>query len=295
MNIDIKGHSGCNIDVIDIKDKLYVRKSSNDLKYIDRLYEQGNKQINDYNNQKIVGVPRITKNFINKDSGEAYIIMDYIYAKNFIDYFEHASKNDIDDFADVFCEYIKYELNNCTIENISKDIFINKFKSVKGNCFHNELLIDNPITERLLDACEIIFNQLPDYLQLPVGKCHGDLTFSNILFTNNKFYFIDYLDSFIETPIQDIVKLRQDTLYFWSIQMYNKKFDKIRLKIIFDYIDTKINDYFRDNEYYYKSYNVLQLMNILRILPYVKKESVRDFLHSVIDELLNKFNDNIHG
>ena len=294
MNIDIKGHSGCNIDVIDIKDKLYVRKSSNDIKYIDRLYEQGNKQINDYNNQKIVGVPHITKNFINKDLGEAYIIMDYIYAKNFIDYFEHASKNDIDDFINTFCEYIKYELNNCTIENISKDIFINKFKSVKGNCFHNELLIDNHITERLLDACETIFNQLPDYLQLPIGKCHGDLTFSNILFTNNKFYFIDYLDSFIETPIQDIVKLKQDTLYFWSIQMYNKKFDKIRLKIIFDYIDTKINDYFRNNEYYYKTYNVLQLMNILRILPYVKKESVRDFLYSVIDELLNKFNDNTH-
>ena len=131
-------------------------------------------------------------------------------------------------------------------------------------------------------------------MQIPVGKCHGDLTFSNILFTSNKFYFIDYLDSFIETPIQDIVKLRQDTLYFWSTQMYSKRYDKIRLKIIFKYIDDKINKYFSTNEYYYVNYNILQLMNILRILPYVKKESVRDFLYNIIEELLNKFIPNGH-
>ena len=35
-------------------------------------------------------------------------------------------------------------------------------------------------------------------------------------------------------------------------------------------------------------------MNILRILPYVKKESVRDFLYNIIEELLNKFIPNGH-
>lgn len=220
--------------------------------------------------------------------------MDYIYAKNFIDYFEHASKADIDEFINTFCEYINYEIENSQIDYISKDIFINKFKSVKGNCYHNPLLIDNPITDKLLDACEIVFNRLPDYLEMVVGKCHGDLTFSNILFTSNKFYFIDYLDSFIETPIQDIVKLRQDTLYFWSTQMYTKRYDKIRLKIIFNYIDNEIHNYFKSNYQYYAHYDILQLMNILRILPYVKEASVRDFLYNIIDEILNKFNDNSH-
>lgn len=292
MNIDIKGHSGCIIEVIEKDNKLYVKKSSNDPKYIERLYEQGRKQSSD--NQDIINVPNIIDCVINKEESYSYILMDYIYAQNFIDYFEHASKSDIDNFIETFCKYINYELNYCEVKYISKDIFINKFKSVKGNCFHNELLIDNPITERLLDACEIVFNKLPDFLQIPIGKCHGDLTFSNILFTSNKFYFIDYLDSFIETPIQDIVKLRQDTLYFWSTQMYSKRYDKIRLKIIFKYIDDKINKYFSTNEYYYVNYNILQLMNILRILPYVKEESVRDFLYNIIEELLNKFIPNGH-
>ena len=76
--------------------------------------------------------------------------------------------------------------------------------------------------------------------------------------------------------------------------MYSKRYDKIRLKIIFKYIDDKINKYFSTNEYYYVNYNILQLMNILRILPYVKKESVRDFLYNIIEELLNKFIPNGH-
>ena len=88
----------------------------------------------------------------------------------------------------------------------------------------------------------------------------------NILFTSNKYYFIDYLDSFIETPIQDIVKLRQDTKYIWSTMMYKKKYDIVRLNMIFKYIDDKINDHFSNNEFYYRNYDRLQLMNILRIL-----------------------------
>ena len=37
MIIDIKGHSGCNIDIIEDNGNLYVKKSTNDLKYLDRL------------------------------------------------------------------------------------------------------------------------------------------------------------------------------------------------------------------------------------------------------------------
>ena len=32
MTIDIKGHSGCNIDILDIDDKLYVKKSTSTTK-----------------------------------------------------------------------------------------------------------------------------------------------------------------------------------------------------------------------------------------------------------------------
>ena len=285
MTIDIKGHSGCDIDIIEIDGNLYVKKSTNDPKYLKRLYLQGNKQMNDIALCGSIVNPQIYE--LVQNDKEAYILMDYIYAKNFIDYFENASPEDINHFIDTFIKYINKELESCEIKSVDKKVFIDKFNSVKKNCDNNKLTNDNKKVKLILDACEAKFNQLPENINLPCNICHGDLTFSNILFTSNKYYFIDYLDSFIETPIQDIVKLRQDTKYFWYTKMYSKRYDIVRLNMIFAYIDNKINNYFSEyNEYYAQYYETLQIMNILRILPYVKKESVRDFVLNILSSFV---------
>ena len=283
MNIDIKGHSGCNIDIIEEGDNLIVKKSTEDPKYIKRLELQGNKQMNDKCLTDSIYNPYISE--IKSDENECYILMDYIYANNFIDYFEKASPQDINHFIDNFIQYIHNEIDNCEIKKISKNVYIDKFNSVVKNCEKNELLKGNMRVKSILKDCEKVFTNLPEEIELPVGICHGDLTFSNILFASNKFYFIDYLDSFIETPIQDIVKLRQDTKYFWSTMMYKKKYDVVRLNIIFDYIDNKIAEHFEEFEYYFRNYDSLQLMNILRILPYVKEEKIRDFVLNILASL----------
>ena len=283
MNIDIKGHSGCNIDIIEEGDNLLVKKSTLDKKYLKRLELQGNKQMNDKCLTDSIYNPSISKIEANED--ECYILMDYIYANNFIDYFEKASPQDIDHFIDNFIKYIHNEIDKCEIMKVSKNVFIDKFNSVVKNCEKNDLLKGNMRVKSILKDCENVFTNMPEEFEIPVGICHGDLTFSNILFSSNKFYFIDYLDSFIETPIQDIVKLRQDTKYFWSTMMYKKKYDVVRLNIIFNYIDDKISEHFGNFEYYYRNYDRLQLMNILRILPYVKEEKVRDFVLNILSAL----------
>ena len=283
MNIDIKGHSGCNIDIIEEGDNLLVKKSTLDKKYLKRLELQGNKQMNDKCLTDSIYNPSISKIEANED--ECYILMDYIYANNFIDYFEKASPQDIDHFIDNFIKYIHNEIDKCEIKKVSKNVFIDKFNSVVKNCEKNDLLKGNMRVKSILKDCENVFTNMPEEFEIPVGICHGDLTFSNILFSSNKFYFIDYLDSFIETPIQDIVKLRQDTKYFWSTMMYKKKYDVVRLNIIFNYIDDQISEHFGNFEYYYRNYDRLQLMNILRILPYVKEEKVRDFVLNILSAL----------
>ena len=283
MMIDIKGHSGCNIDIIEDNDNLFVKKSTKDPKYLDRLCLQGKKQKEDKCLTGSIVNPSILD--IERTDNEASILMPYIYAKNFIDYFESASPHDIDYFILNFVGYIQNEINQCEIKKVSSNIFIDKFNSVAKNCEKNTLLINNMRVKSILKDCENVFNKMPEFIEMPIGVCHGDLTFSNILFTSSNYYFIDYLDSFIETPIQDIVKLRQDTKYFWSTMMYKKKYDITRLNMIFKYIDDKINNSFSNNEYYYRNYDRLQLMNILRILPYVKEEKVRDFVLNILESL----------
>ena len=286
MTIDIKGHSGCNIDIIEKDDILYIKKSTEDLKYLKRLDLQGRKQTSDYCLTDAIKNPVVHEVVCNDN--ECYIIMDYIYAKNFIDYFESASNTDVDHFIEEFIKYINNEIMHSEIKEISKEIFLNKFDSVVNNCRKNLLVNSFDRTNKVLNQCCDIFNNMPDTLMLPIGCCHGDLTFSNILFTSRNFYFIDYLDSFIETPLQDIVKLRQDTKYFWSTMMYKKQYDVIRLNMIFDYIDKKIDEYYSAQDAYHYFYDYLQLMNILRILPYVKEDKVLVFVVNILESIIKQ-------
>lgn len=124
---------------------------------------------------------------------------------------------------------------------------------------------------------------------LPVGICHGDLTFSNVLFNGNNYYLIDFLDSFIESPLLDIVKIRQDSAHLWSQLMYTKPYDKLRLQIICEKIDKEIDCYFGQYKWYCEYYNIFQLMNMLRILQYAKENKVVKYLKKEIKELLHEF------
>lgn len=291
MNIDVKGHSGCNINIISKNDKYYIKKESFKPGYARRLYEQGMKQANDVAAQDIVGVPEVYDNVVDEDKDYAYILMDYIHSQSFVDFFEGSSRNDIFNVLNKLLLYINKELSGATIEKVSKKVFTDKFASIMSNCAKNDLLKDDGRAAAILDRCAQAFDEAPAELTYPIGRCHGDLTFSNILFTSNKIYFIDYLDSFLETPLQDIVKLRQDTKYMWSTQMYTKPYDKIRLKIIFSEIDNVLSHYIDEIGAAYgynanEAYDLLQLMNILRILPYVKKEEVKEFVLKILENIL---------
>ena len=122
-----------------------------------------------------------------------------------------------------------------------------------------------------------------------VGKCHGDLTFSNIIFRDNEYALIDFLDSFIESPIMDIVKLRQDTKYKWSTLMYNsKEYDKTRYDMICKYIDEQIDNHFKKYSFYNDTYPIFQLMNFLRIIQYAKKDEVTVYLIETINNILKE-------
>ena len=68
----------------------------------------------------------------------------------------------------------------------------------------------------------VLQQKLSRAISIPIGFCHGDLTFSNIMFAldDNQVGLIDFLDSFIETPLIDLVKLRQDTHFHWTITRY---------------------------------------------------------------------------
>ena len=296
--IEVEGHSGCFIDIKKVDDKLVIDKYTKCEKYIPRLKAQ-------FDKQKIAGWNNITRGiivpkFIKSDEswpGEYHGIMEYVYGKNFISFFEYADKMIIDKFIKTICEYIRNEIeaSMCVIDYETNELY-KKWQSVKSNMLE-VYSVDNENTSKyvndimyIIDKCDRIFVKDMKFKNFYVGKCHGDLTFSNIIFRDNEYALIDFLDSFIESPIMDIVKLRQDTKYKWSTLMYNSKdYDKTRYDMICKYIDDKLDFEFSKYEFYNESYKVFQLMNFLRIVQYAKKDEVTEYLIETINDILKEF------
>lgn len=301
VEIEVKGHSGCQIDVVKDNDKIYVYKSTADPKYLQRLALQAKKQ------QEAAGVEyqhiRVPKIYELQENVDTTIIkMQYVYSKNFIEFFEQVGFEQVDYFIGALEYFVEYEISKSELKKVSPAIFQKKFAEIRVKVENNPLYQENgafnpkAVDKKLkseihsiIERSQKVFDELNEML-IPIGVCHGDLTFSNILFNGNNYYLIDFLDSFIETPLQDIVKIRQDTAYCWSQLMYTKKYDAVRLRIICDKIDNEIDRYFsRKYQWYTDNYCKVQLMNILRILPYAHEEKIIDYLIEVLNRLLDEF------
>ena len=315
MDIEVKGHSGCQIDVVSEDGQIYVYKSTADPNYFKRLLLQAEKQKaaaeSEYQHirvPKIYGIrqspissqqsEKTDNQQLNADSSAQSMVsikMQYVYSKNFIEFFEQAGFEQVDCLIGALEYFVEHEISKCELQRVSPKIFQDKFAEIKGKCLTNPLYEANPDILNILDCSEQIFHSLPE-LTIPIGVCHGDLTFSNILFSGNNYYLIDFLDSFIETPLQDIVKIRQDTVYRWSQLMYTQRYDAVRLHIICDKIDQEIDRYFSGKyQWYTDNYRVMQLMNTLRILPYAHEEKVVQYLVEVLNQLLSGNGNRISG
>ena len=281
MKLDIQGHSGCDIVIVHEDNDLFIHKSTHDPGYVPRLVNQANKQIAaskiEYQN---IRVPKVFE--VEKSDSSATIKMEYIYSRNYIEHFEQAGFEQIKYLIGAIKYFIDLEINNSQMQTVPSHILTDKMADVARKVEKNNHLKDDAEAQDLVRQSSEVMGRVGDMV-MPVGMCHGDLTFSNILFNGNNYYLIDFLDSFIESPLLDIVKIRQDTAYLWSTLMYNKPFDKVRLSIISEKIDTAIDEYFTGKYQWYREYYMpLQLMNFLRILQYAHDEKVISYLKSVI-------------
>lgn len=286
MNIEVKGHSGCQIDVVREGEDLFVYKSTHDKGYLNRLLLQGQKQ-QEASNLALqhIRVPVLYE--ARQTDTEVTLKMEYVYSKNFIGYFEYAGFEQINYFIKALCLFLDYEIKHSPLQTVNAQVIKDKFEDVQRKTLQNPALKgDNEIAELMFQSANR-FASVED-MQMPIGMCHGDLTFSNILFNGNNYYLIDFLDSFVESPMLDIVKIRQDSAFLWSRLMYTEDYDQIRLQIVADKIDQKIVEFASQYEWY-QYYPLFQLMNFLRILQYAKEENVICFLKTIIKQLLNEF------
>ena len=263
---EIEGRSGCSIEIIQSDRVALVEKSSTETSSFQRLFSQYQKQHDFYTNQRegdFFVTPK-TYDFV-RTANRVSFTMDYIRGETYAQYFTRCRVSDIDKLIHNYLTFLEKNLLNAELVKPNPELFQNKLTQIE------EVLYNNKTLSRFLkDFIASLHRQLPTE-PLPIGYSHGDLTFSNQIFTSDKVYLIDFLDSFISTPLNDLVKLRQDTKHFWTpfIDVKLEKYQYSKIAMIFKYIDNLLFAFLADKTAFRNWISYLEKVNLLRILPYV--------------------------
>lgn len=283
--IKMQGRSGCKLDVIKEGEHVIIKKYSCSPDYNQRLLKQANKQQSFYNSLS-PGDSFSTAKVLEicaSDSSLAWFTMPYLFSEKYSDYLEKASIVDLKSLVDNLINYFSYNIKNASPQTPDAYIISSKIADLEYKISSTTVVSDKV---SFFSGLQYLKNSVPDGF-LPFGCCHGDLTFSNILFSDNKIYLLDFLDSFIESPLIDIVKLRQDTCFKWSIMLEKEMPSHKRNKLIqtFNYFDREIALFCNTiqlNEWY----NYLQVFNLLRIVPYLTDRDEMLFIEKSLRQII---------
>lgn len=285
----LKGNSGCEIN--DWFNNIFVKSCEGD--YTKRLIKQALKQIeygNMYDNYKVPHIQSMSY-YDNKSVPCFSFTMDKIKGYNPLDI--------ILKYPDTYESFLIRLLP--VIDNFIKDspkervplyTIIDKIESIEKTVRKSDNQYIKDIQSTVTQAITWIYRTLscyPDGIELPIGKCHGDYTLSNVIYSNaSEIYLFDFLDSFIESPLLDIVKLRQDTHFKWILtkcsDLTEDEINKVNEGL--DKFDKTIDDWYSNNKEYKSFYKLFQIINFLRIVPYLKDEASKTNVENALKELL---------
>ena len=248
------GLSGCKLELIGSNT---LRKHSSSPSYNKRLELQVKKQ-ELFSSQVFRNVE--TPKVLRKE--DSYFDMEYVTGRSFDEYFSVCSLSDIDFVFDSLCGYFDDLISNSQYyqPEVSKKRILDKINSLETH------------TRHLTDLYHIRQMVSSITMKIPQTFCHGDLTFTNIIFNKNRLYYIDFLDCFIDSFLCDLVKLKQDLFYHWSLDVQGIK--NLRIRQIYSLLWRKLEE--RYSQYVETiEFDVLDILNTLRLEPYLTNEDQR--------------------
>ena len=248
------GLSGCKLELIGSNT---LRKHSSSPSYNKRLDLQVKKQ-ELFSNQVFRNVE--TPKVLRKE--DSYFDMEYVTGRSFDEYFSVCSVSDIDFVFDSLCGYFDGLISHSQYyqPEVSKKRLLDKINSLETH------------TRHLTDLYHIRQMVSSITMKIPQTFCHGDLTFTNIIFNKNRLYYIDFLDCFIDSFLCDLIKLKQDLYYHWSLDVQGIK--NLRIRQIYSFLWRKLEE--RYSQYVETiEFDVLDVLNTLRLEPYLTNEDQR--------------------
>lgn len=215
---------------------------------------------------------------VHKDRAE--LLMPYIQGITGHMFPSHATRNLAQNLSASLSTLLYHELNESCEQSVPTTLFRDKLVSVSHST-------RDPDLRRLVDTCLDLVNTYPAEMSFPIGPCHGDLTLSNLILDPvTGITLIDFLYTFLESPIQDVAKLKQDFVYGWSFRM-DSSAQRIKAEIFsrhhFPRAIIEIERIYPAQVY------LLTLMTLARIAPYVKDEVTQQWLVRSLTNCIGDF------
>lgn len=277
--LKLEGRSGCQLEFVKNDSGLIIRKYSSNDDYNKRLEKQWNKQ-EAFTTLSNFFAPKVLNK--NNQGVRYWFDMEYVSGDKYSGYFTQISKNRIDEIIANFRHYFKTNIHHAQLISAPIELFQEKTESLMHTIEHKVSM-----------NAHVKIN-LKNYLQqIPtapfyIGKCHGDFTLSNMLFLkDHRICVFDLLDSFVESPLIDWVKLKQDTCFHWSMHIENETLaHNTKLVQVLSYINNQLNSYFKDDVIITAWEPYLTVLNLARILPYAKDERDLTYLTKHLTKLI---------
>ncbi len=271
MKTELNGHSGCGLKLFKQYNTVYVKKSSKEIEYNERLKAQCKKQ-KEYKADKLKVVSVLREGYAN---GLFYFDMEYISGITLAEYMRNISLSEIQNLTNLLMEH--HSRRNF-YDRQAKKIFLKKIKEI-------EQKID--LTNSSIKEAVKILEEY-DWSYVIHSNCHGDFTLENMIMANNSIYLIDFLDSFYDSWQIDFAKMLQDIELYWHYRN-EKEIDinlALRLLILKENLIDRVLEMDEGEHLLETIYHIL-LLNVLRIFPYTKEEKTWIFLIAKLDYVKN--------
>tara|TARA_Y100000034_G_scaffold136852_1_gene216396 strand:+ start:4357 stop:5106 length:750 start_codon:yes stop_codon:yes gene_type:complete len=192
---------------------------------------------------------------INRE--QTFYDMKYISGMDVRTFLENSDKRNLDHFIDLLLESLILLLST-GYGIIDNEEFENKIKSISESIW-----IENWLLKQ-------------DWNDIPKSQSHGDMTFENMIITDDKIVYIDFLDG-IDSYMLDYAKLLQDAQCYWFMR------DNISQMVATkcDYIASELKKMYgteKDDQ--------LLVFQLYRILPYCKEQKYKKFIYTAIEEII---------
>lgn len=239
------------------------------------------------NNLPFVRIPAVYDTQWTGDGGFT-ARMEYLLFLDCLRSFATASRPQIDRMAQFLIGYVEANIAASPLREVPPARFCDKLDQI-------EAALARTGQESVYRASlRSVRARLPARaLVLPVGRAHGDLTLSNVMVASDgsEIGLLDFLDGYLDSPLVDIAKLRQDTCFHWSLKIAERPVDRARIVPVLRYIDRVLLAHFGRYGWVRSHLDLIQAINLLRIAPYASARQgrraarVRQLLLSALDGL----------